>query len=120
MTGVISCQQYPQGKQLYNAYCINCHMADGSGLVGLVPSYHDPHFLSFELDEMTCKIKYGSTRNPNIEFSGEGFNPMPEFTNLNDTEISNIINYINTHWGNKTFITSPRQVREALDACENQ
>lgn len=95
-------------------------MADGAGFSGLVPSYHDERFQSMSLEEITCKIKIGNAYNTNPEYLGDGFNPMPEFRDLNDTEISNIINYINTHWGNETFITSPRQVREALDACENQ
>ena len=95
-------------------------MADGSGLVGLVPSFHEQRFQSMTLDQITCKIKIGSSYNTDPEYSGEGFNPRPEFTNLNDTEISNLINYININWGNKEFITSPQRVRDALNTCKNQ
>ncbi len=36
---IYSCKETPfqQGKILYEYYCANCHMEDGSGLEGLIP-----------------------------------------------------------------------------------
>jgi mono/diheme cytochrome c family protein len=46
--------------------------------------------------------------------------PMPGFRNLNEVEISNLINYINTSWGNNLPETSPEEVLNALDKCPEE
>jgi hypothetical protein len=45
---------------------------------------------------------------------------MPGFRNLNEVEISNLINYINTSWGNNLPETSPEEVLNALDKCPEE
>ncbi|RLD22238.1 MAG: hypothetical protein DRI69_01760 [Bacteroidetes bacterium] len=113
--GIWGCQGYPQGEQVYDSYCINCHMSDGSGLGTLVPSLNSQRFRDLTLEEMACKIKYG---NKEIEDFYASFNPMPHFTNLSDTDISNLINYLNSQWGQRDQMTSPQEVNEALVDCE--
>ncbi len=115
-TAVISgCQEYPQGERVYDAYCINCHMLDGSGLGTLIPSLNSQRFRELSLEEMVCKIKYG---NKEIEDFYASFNPMPHFTNLSETDISNLINYMNTQWGETSLMTSPQEVSDVLTNCE--
>lgn len=111
----MGCQGYPQGKQVYDVYCVNCHMPDGTGLVDLVPSLNSRHFRELDLEEMACKIKYG---NKEIEDLYASFNPMPPFGNLSETDISNLINYLNSQWGKKNQMTSPQAVTDALINCE--
>jgi len=112
---LIGCQEFPQGERVYDMYCVNCHMPDGSGLGALVPSLNSPVYRSLSLEHIACKIKYGDKE---IEDMYASFNPMPTFTNLSETDISNLINYINSQWGQATHMTSPQEVSVALLNCE--
>lgn len=115
IAGLSGCQDYPQGERVYDIYCINCHMPDGSGLGALIPSLNSQRFYDLSLEEIACKIKYG---NKEIEDFYASFNPMPQFTNLSETDISNLINYMNSQWGQTHQMTSPQEVSEALMNCE--
>ena len=114
---VIACQpQYPQGERLYLAYCTNCHMEDGTGLARLIP----PLAGSDQLDNLmhvVCTISYGSE--DSIAVNGIWYTePMPSFSNLTAVELSNLINYINSTWGNEESPTHPAAVEEALIHCQ--
>jgi mono/diheme cytochrome c family protein len=115
-----SCQQqYPQGRRIYQTYCANCHMEDGTGLGWLIPPLDGADYLQTSRDHIPCMIRYGSkggiTVN-NITFR----EPMPSFRNLNEVEISNLINYINTAWSNDNPETSPAEVAGMLERCPDK
>ena len=114
----IGCAQtYPQGENLYITYCANCHMADGSGLERLIPTLRNADYLTLHADKVPCIIRNGN--DTAILVDGILYTePMPSFTNLNAVEISNIINYIHTSWGNALPATNPTEVQSALDACD--
>jgi cytochrome c551 len=113
--GLTGCHEFPQGKQVYDAYCLNCHSADGSGLGALIPPLNSPGFQELSIDQVACKIKFG---NKKVEDFYASFNPMPIFTNLSETDISNLINYMNSQWGSESHMTSPQEVGDALSNCE--
>ena len=114
---VLSCQPFTQGERLYVSNCAVCHMEDGSGLAGLIPTLVDADYLSLGRTNVPCIIKYGNE--DTIIVNGVPYGePMPAFPGLNEVEISNIINYIHTSWGNELPVTSPDEVRSALEMCE--
>lgn len=90
-------------------------MPDGSGLGKLVPSFGTAEFRNQGLDEVVCKVKYGNSDAEDIYSS---FNPMPSFTNLSETDISNLLNYINFQLANKNASVSPQDVLDALSNCQ--
>lgn len=91
-------------------------MSDGSGLGTLVPPLGSANYLDLSLGQVACKIKYGDYEGEDMYAS---FNPMPTFTNLSDTDISNLINFINAQWGHKGQMTSPQAIAEALSGCDH-
>jgi len=94
-------------------------MEDGSGLVLLIPPLNQADFLQLRRADVPCVIRYGSPGGMTI--NGETYTePMPSFRNLNETELSNLINYINTAWDNHLKETSPGDVSKALEACPDQ
>jgi mono/diheme cytochrome c family protein len=115
MLGMVSCQEFPQGEEVYNAYCLNCHSSDGSGLGTLIPPLNGSRFQELELEYVACKIKFG---NPMVEDFYAAFNPMPTFSNLSETDISNLLNYMNSEWGNTSTMTSPQEVKDVLSLCQ--
>lgn len=107
---------YTQGEQLYLTYCANCHMEDGSGLGFLIPPLAGADYLDIRRDEVPCIIRYGAAGG--LTVNGYTYNePMPGFSNLNEIELSNLINYMNTSWGNNLPETSPDEVKEILGRC---
>jgi len=114
---MLSCgNPYTQGENLYKAYCVNCHIEDGTGLVALIPPLDGSDFLATQQDRVPCIIRYGAAGG--TEVNGTVFTePMPAFKNLNAVELSNLINYINTAWSNDLPETSPGDVTAALENC---
>ncbi|MDX1479479.1 MAG: cytochrome c [Saprospiraceae bacterium] len=114
---LVACQnRYPQGENLYRAYCANCHMEDGSGLARLIPPLAGSDRLT-ELANTVCAIAHGAQGG--VVVNGITYSePMPSFRNLTPVEISNIVNYLHTSWGNALPPVNPAQVEAALDDCQ--
>ena len=113
------CEQYPyqQGKILYTNFCENCHMADGSGLKALIPPLAGADFLAKNPDAVPCIIRNGIKGEMTV--NGTVYNTeMVGIERLTEFEITNIINYIHTSWGNDLPIVEHLQVREWLKPCE--
>ncbi len=114
-----ACDQYPyqQGKILYTNFCENCHMADGTGLKGLIPPLAGADFLKNSAEAVPCIIRAGFKGEMTV--NGQVYNTeMAGIERLTEFEITNIINYIHTSWGNDLPIVQHQQVREWLKACE--
>ncbi|HEY4112033.1 cbb3-type cytochrome c oxidase subunit II [Puia sp.] len=89
----------PDGGALYATYCQSCHQPNGEGLKGAFPSLkgsaivNDPNpetHLSIIINGYEGRVK-------------EGYPPMPPVgttNNLSAAEISAIMNYERTSWGN--------------------
>lgn len=113
-----SCNQepYPQGKILYENFCANCHMDNGSGLEGLIPPVVGSDYLRDQIRGTACIIRYG--REEPMEVNGRQYiQPMPASPQLSDFEINNIINYMRHAWGNDYGYVKLEEVRQALEDC---
>ncbi|MBK8566391.1 MAG: cytochrome c [Saprospiraceae bacterium] len=114
-----ACNQnpYEQGKILYTNFCENCHMADGTGLKGLIPPLAGADFLKNSPEAVPCIIRAGYKGKMTV--NGQVYETeMAGIVKLSDFEITNIINYIHTAWGNDLPIVQLQQVREWLEPCE--
>ncbi len=117
---LLSCEEgntYKQGKILYENFCENCHMADGTGLEAVIPPLANSDFLQKNQHLLPCMIENGV--NGEMVVNGVTFNTeMPGTPQLTEFEITNVINYINTAWGNNYPIQKHLPVREALTKCK--
>ncbi|GAB5553260.1 MAG: hypothetical protein Sapg2KO_28510 [Saprospiraceae bacterium] len=110
-------QPYPQGEILYNNFCANCHMDDGSGLAGNIPPLAQADYLKNNPLEVACIINKGMTGA--VEVNGQTYNqPMAAIPQLSEFEITNVINYINHAWGNDYGIVKLEDVRAKLKVCD--
>lgn len=107
-----SCEStiYVQGKSYYQDLCANCHMDDGSGLNELIPSLAKSTYLQDNQEALPCLLVQGK---PDTSFVA-----MPGFKELSEYEIANIINYINSSWGNKISEQSINVIRERMSDCK--
>jgi len=118
-TAVIGCGEtaYPQGQAIYAYKCSNCHMDDGSGLVGNIPPLAQADWLEKHRDEIACVIRYGQQGEVivnGLTYSGV----MQGFPELSDTELTNLANYVLTSWGNDQPPLKPTEIPEMLSRCE--
>jgi hypothetical protein len=94
-------------------------MSDGSGLVWLIPPLAGSDYLEVYRSEVPCIIRFGSQGG--VTVNGQLFSePMPPFPKLNEVELSNLINYINSAWGNDHPETSPAEVIDYLERCPDK
>ena len=94
-------------------------MADGSGLEGVIPPLAGADFLKDHPEQVPCIIHAGISGE--MVVNGRKFqNAMPGSPKLSEFEITNIINYIHTSWGNQLPIVQHPDVRELLKQCDGQ
>lgn len=106
-----------QGKRLYEANCQSCHMEDGSGLKGLIPPIANADFLQNHRSELPCIIRNGLKGE--ITVNGVNYNqPMPGIETMREDEITNLLNYIQTNFGNNNERYTFPEVEELLEQCE--
>ncbi len=98
-----------RGKDIYNDFCVNCHMSNGEGVAGTFPPLANSDFLLQKREESIRGIKYG--QQGYILVNGEAYdNTMPPM-GLEDEEIADVMNYILNSWGNKSdSIVTPEEV----------
>ena len=85
----------PDGASLYQSNCAACHQPSGEGLPGAFPSLKGSSIVTSENPETLIRIII------------EGYDARPEFATmpplgeqLTDEEITAIINFERSHWGN--------------------
>lgn len=116
---VYSCKDTPfqQGKILYEIFCANCHMEDGSGLEGLIPPLADADYYRQNILQSACLIRNGMEGK--VVVNGRTYEqPMPNNDQLTEFEITNILNYISSTWYDDLPYVKLADVRKTLNACK--
>ena len=103
-----------EGKTLFETHCVNCHMADGSGLRGIIPAINQSPVIYGQFTEMACLLYQG--RQP--ADTTQSFVAMPSFKSLSNAQIANVINYVKKRWTDNPQFVSEQQVAEAVKACQ--
>jgi mono/diheme cytochrome c family protein len=112
------CQEgtYKQGERLYKANCANCHLDHGEGLGLLMPSLAQADYLEKNRSQLPCIVRNGLS--DSILVNGKPYQEiMPGAKHLSDIQITNILNYVLTSWGNQQPPFRLDEVRAELDQC---
>ena len=113
-----SCENlYSDGQHLYKTVCANCHMDDGSGLIGLIPPIVGSDYLKNNQAELPCIIRHGLKGPILVNGKQYGGQEMAGIPVLTDVEVTNICNYINTNFNNNNKVVSLQEVKIALENC---
>lgn len=92
-------------------------MADGTGLAGLIPPLAGSDYLHTHRAELPCIIRWG--QKGEIIVNGRKFNnemvPIPQLT---ESEIANILNYVNQAWQNREPYLTLEEVKQSLKNCK--
>ncbi|MBC5992365.1 c-type cytochrome [Pontibacter cellulosilyticus] len=104
-----------EGQRLYEANCQSCHMEDGSGLRGVIPPIAGADYLEKHRDELPCLIRHGM-EGP-VTVNGKEYNQAMPGVDLREDQITNLLNYIQTNFGNNNQRYTMPEVEQLLEAC---
>lgn len=117
--GIFSCetQTYQGGNRLYELMCANCHMESGEGLGALIPPLANSDFLAKNREKLPCILKYGlhDTIVVNNKTYAEN---MTGVLALSEIQITNLLNYVNSSWGNNNPPYTFEEVRGMLEKAQ--
>ncbi|MDQ2772251.1 MAG: cytochrome c [Bacteroidota bacterium] len=105
-----------QGERLYAEQCASCHGDQGQGLGRLIPPLAGSDYLVDHRAELPCLLRHG--QHEVIVVNGIGYhNAMPGNDTLSVSRMTNLLNYIETHWGNEAKPRTMQDVQQQLDGC---
>lgn len=95
---------------VYNIYCRNCHQTDGNGDGNRFPPLAGSEWVNSDKTVLINVVLHGLTGN--IQVKGQDYNDtMPAHASfLTDKEISEVLTYIRTNFGNNSGPVSEQEV----------
>jgi mono/diheme cytochrome c family protein len=100
-----------RGKDVYQTYCISCHMEKGEGLEGVYPPLAKSDYLMADKKRSIVQIMKGITGE--IKVNGKTYNMDMMGVELSDQDVSDVLNYIRNSFGNKGSAVTPAEVKVA-------
>jgi len=88
-----------RGREIYNDFCISCHLPNGKGVDRVFPPLAKSDFLLNNKTASIKIIKFGKTGR--MEVNNQVYNSSMMPSGLEDDEIADVMNYIRNAWGNK-------------------
>lgn len=101
--------QYAKGQQLFRSVCTLCHMEQGEGQPGMVPSLHGAPIATGDVGAFARILLHGM-EGP-VEVKGvkyEGI--MPPATFDSDEELAAVMTFVRNSWGNAAGPVSAEHV----------
>ena len=87
-----------RGNEIYNDFCVQCHLDNGEGVAGIFPPLSNSDYLLNNIRESIYGIKYGM-EGP-ITVNGELYDGIMVSQGLDNEEIADVMNYILNSWEN--------------------
>lgn len=97
-----------RGKEVYNSYCITCHMEQGEGIESVYPPLAKSDYLMADKKRSIHQVMNGVSGEIKVNkvvYNGE----MTGF-DLTDEEVSDVLNYVRNSFGNKGEAVTPSEV----------
>lgn len=95
-----------QGERLYGQHCSGCHGEQGEGLGQLIPPLAGSDYLAQHSGQLACIVRNGL--NGPIVVNGVPYNQLmlgvqdtTTHRELSPAQVTNLLNYIESHWGNR-------------------
>lgn len=98
-----------RGQEVYGSYCVTCHLEKGEGIEGVYPPLAKSDFLMADKKRSINITLKGLTGE--IKVNGVTYNADMTSADLNDQEVSDVLNYIRNSFGNKGEPVKPEEVK---------
>lgn len=106
------------GKEIYTTYCLACHQQDGKGVPKLNPPLIKTSFVSGDKKTLITWVLKGSGEEK-VAIDGEYYNNnMPPQNFLKDDEMSKVLSYIRSSFGNNYPAVSASDVKAVRAATQ--
>ncbi|MGC6401908.1 MAG: c-type cytochrome [Flavobacteriaceae bacterium] len=92
-------QSLEDGAEIYQDFCVQCHLDQGQGVANAFPPLAKSDFLKKQLELSLKGVKYGM-RGP-IEVNGKNYDGVMVAQGLDDQEVADVMNYVLSNWGNQ-------------------
>lgn len=118
LSSLLSIQQKPKfdlktsisrGKEVYNTYCMSCHLEQGEGIEGLYPPLALSDYLMADKNRSILQVINGATGEMTV--NGKVYNTEMIAIDLSPEETSDVLNYIRNSFGNKGDAVTPDEVK---------
>src|SRR6056300_735736 len=86
------------GQEIYQDFCVQCHLANGTGVSGVFPPLKASDYLFENIEKSIAGIKYGLKGK--ITVNEEDYDGVMLNQGLEEEEIADVMNYILNSWGN--------------------
>ena len=93
-------QSIADGKEIYNDFCVQCHLDNGEGVSGVFPPLAKSDYLLNNIVISIRGLKYGLS-GP-IVVNGEEYDGVMQNQGLDNLEIADVMNFILNNWGNES------------------
>ena len=93
-------QSIANGKDIYNDFCVQCHLDNGEGVSGVFPPLAKSDYLLNNIEMSIRGLKYGLS-GP-IVVNGEEYDGVMQNQGLDNLEIADVMNFILNNWGNES------------------
>ncbi len=91
-------ERIKRGKEVYHKICIACHQPNGQGVPSVFPPLAKSDFLNSDKERAIGIVTNGLAGE--IVVNGTKFHNLMPNPGLNDDEISNVLTYVYSQWGN--------------------
>jgi mono/diheme cytochrome c family protein len=116
--GIKQQTEQSEGVQLYAKYCLTCHQVNGKGVRNMFPPLAGNEKITGTPDDLIKIVLFG-LQGPITVNEREYNQPMPPQAYLNDKQISVILTYIRSSWGNDASPITPSNVAKIRKAGKN-
>ena len=106
---VVAFQDGNKGKAIYNKTCVACHQANGQGIPNAFPPLAKSDYLNADVNRAIRAVIHGL--NGPITVNGKKYNSAMTSQNLTDQEISDVLTYVYSSWGNNKTKVTPEMVK---------
>ena len=86
------------GEEIYQDFCLQCHLNTGAGVSGVFPPLKDSDYLMNNIDKSIAGIKFGLKGE--IVVNDEIYDGVMAKQGLDNEEIADVMNYILNQWWN--------------------
>ena len=98
-----------RGKDIYSNQCQSCHMEAGEGLEEVYPPVAKADYLMADKTRSIKVVMFGAFEE--MKVNGKVYNSEMASLELNDQQISDVLNYVRNSFGNKGEAVTLNEVK---------
>lgn len=105
------------GQIIYMQFCLSCHMENGEGVPGLYPPLSQTKYILGDKKWLIANVLLG--QQGEIVVKGETYNNiMTKMDFLGDKEISEVLTYVRSNFGNQASPVTIGEVKAVRDSLK--